>query len=131
MEVKGYGVLFIPQLFGNQSDFDYMNSFMSKNSFIMKDTMDTYFQQYVISKLHAVVGMRYHSNIFAAKMNTPFIAVAYEEKMEGFIRLASLDDYSIELSDISFEQLNHKFIMIEKNLKAKKPSKKFSFLNGR
>ena len=59
--------------------------------------------------------MRYHSNIFAAKMNTPFIAVAYEEKMEGFIRLASLDDYSIELSDISFEQLNHKFIMIEKN----------------
>jgi len=115
LESEGYGVLFIPQLFGNQSDFDYMNAYSSNNSFIMKDTMDTYFQQYIISKLYAVVGMRYHSNIFAAKMSTPFIAVVYEEKMEGFIELANLNEYSISLDELSFEQLNNKFTMLEQN----------------
>lgn len=33
---------------------------------------DTYFQQYVIGCMYAVIGMRYHSNIFSAKMGTPY-----------------------------------------------------------
>ena len=68
---KGYGVLFIPQLFGNQDDLHYMDQFSGENTFTMTDEQDSEFQQYIISKLSAVVGMRYHSNIFAAKMGTP------------------------------------------------------------
>lgn len=115
IEDQGYGVLFIPQLFGNQNDFHYMEKYCGINSFIMDDTMDNYFQQYIISKLYAVVGMRYHSNIFAAKMGTPFLAVVYEEKMEGFIDMANLNEYSIPLSEISFEKLDEKFKKIEQN----------------
>jgi len=115
LDIKGYGVLFIPQLFGNQNDYHYMEKFSGGNTYIMDDTMDTYFQQYIISKLYAVVGMRYHSNIFSAKMGTPFIAVIYEEKMEGFIQFANLNEYSIPLAELSFESLKDIFTKLEHN----------------
>jgi len=112
---KNYGVVFIPQLFGNQNDYNYMNKFAADNTFTMRDNMDTYFQQYIISKLYAVIGMRYHSNIFSAKMGTPFIAVVYEEKMQGFLKLAELVDYSLPLSEISASKILEKFSFLEIN----------------
>jgi colanic acid/amylovoran biosynthesis protein len=114
---NGYGVLFIPQLFGNQNDYNYMDKYSCMHTFIMDDMLDANFQQYVISKLYAVVGMRYHSNIFSAKMGTPFIAIVYEEKMEGFLELAQLSDYAISLLDLSIDRLNKKFNILEKNHK--------------
>ena len=115
LQNEGYGILFIPQLFGNQNDSDYMNTFSTDKTFMMKDTYDTYFQQYIISKLYAVEGMRYHSNIFSAKVGTPFIPVVYEEKMEGFIDIAGLNDYAISLDELSFEKLEEKFEKLNDN----------------
>ena len=110
---RGYGVLLIPQLFGNQNDADYLQTFASNpHALMMSDEPDAYFQQYVISKLYAVVGMRYHCNIFAAKMGTPFIAVAYEEKMTGFLVQADLLEYGIPVEEASFENLRDKFEML-------------------
>ena len=105
LTARGYGVLLIPQLFGNQNDIDYLGTFSSLNLFVMDENYDTYFQQFVIGKLHSVVGMRYHSNIFAAKMGTPFIAIPYEEKMQGFLELAGLTDFAVPLADVSEERL--------------------------
>lgn len=59
--------------------------------------------------------MRYHSNIFAAKVGTPFIPVVYEEKMEGFIEIAGLQDYAISLDELSFEKLDEKFEKLKQN----------------
>ena len=115
LEQKGYGVLLIPQLFGNQNDYNYLEKYCTGNTFLMNDRMDTYFQQYIISQLYAVIGMRYHPNIFAAKMGTPFIAVIYEEKMQGFLELAHLEEYAIPLVDISFEKLDEKFGVLEQH----------------
>ncbi len=115
LAVMGYGVVFIPQLFGNQNDYHYMDQYSGDNSFTMTDSMNADFQQFIISKLYAVIGMRYHSNIFSAKMGTPFIAIAYEEKMQGFMELANLSDYSIQLADISFDKLNEKFSILEQD----------------
>lgn len=92
-----------------------MNKFSTDKTFIMQDTYDTYFQQYIISKLYVVEGMRYHSNIFSAKVGTPFIPIVYEEKMEGFINIAGLNEYSILLGELSFEKLEEKFEMLNKN----------------
>jgi len=115
LESMGYAILFIPQLFGNQHDADYLSEFKTKSSFIMDENYNAYFQQYIISKLYAVIGLRYHSNIFAAKMGTPFISVIYEEKMEGFIEFAELKDYSVPLQKISAANLLEKFQLLEKN----------------
>jgi colanic acid/amylovoran biosynthesis protein len=115
LESQGYGVVLIPQLFGNQNDSDYLQKYQSKNVFIMSELGDAYFQQYVISKLYAVIGMRYHSNIFAAKMGTPFVSVIYEEKMEGFLDLAELNEYSFPLQEISPQLLEDKLDLLVAN----------------
>lgn len=117
---KGYGIVFIPQLYGTGNDSELMKSFATNNSdyFIIPDNderYDTYFQQYVIGKLYAVIGMRYHSNIFSAKMGTPFISVSYEQKMQGFMEKMQLNQYCIKLNDLSSEKLEEKFTLLTDN----------------
>jgi len=116
LTAQGYGVLLIPQLFGNQNDTEHLKAFVNgEHALVMSEEPDTYLQQHVISKLYAVVGMRYHCNIFAAKMGVPFVAVAYEEKMTGFLELAGLSDYCIPVEEVTFEKLQTVFQCLEKN----------------
>lgn len=70
---------------------------------------DAYFQQYVIGKLYAVVGMRYHSNIFSAKMGTPFVSISYEQKMKGFMEKIGLDEYCIPIEKLTLDRLEDTF----------------------
>ena len=63
---NGVGVILIPQLFGEQNDSNYLMGYQEicPDVFILDDNYDSSFQQYLISKCYAVVGFRYHSNIF-------------------------------------------------------------------
>lgn len=117
---QGYGIVFIPQLYGKGNDYDLMRSFAAddKNFFIIPDNderYDTYFQQFVISQLFAVIGMRYHSNIFSAKMGTPFISISYEQKMQGFMEKMELIRYCIKLDELSADNLKEKFELLVSN----------------
>lgn len=109
------GVLLIPQLFGNQNDRNYLYNYIYENVFLMTDEEDAYFQQYIIGKLYAVVGMRYHSNIFAAKMGIPFIAISYEEKMSGFMEMENLQNYLIRLESMSYDGVIEKWDDLKSN----------------
>lgn len=114
LESQGYGIIFIPQLYGNGNDSILMSKFVRNrnNYFIIPDNdakYDTYFQQYLISKLYAVVGMRYHSNIFSAKMGTPFISISYEQKMSGFMNKMGLQEYCIALKELTYERIVERF----------------------
>lgn len=106
---EGIGLLFVPQLFGNQDDSAYLMKFFTDNCFLLPQKYDTYFQQYIISKCYALIGMRYHSNIFASKMGIPFVAIGYEEKMYGFMSDWGLDEYLIKLPELSYEVLCEKW----------------------
>ena len=105
LDSKGYGVIFIPQLYGSSDDSTLMSEFATDtNGFVIEansDQYDTYFQQYVIGELHAVVGMRYHSNIFSAKMRTPFVSISYEQKMKGFMEKIGLTKYCIAVENLN------------------------------
>lgn len=116
LEQRDIGIVFIPQLFGNQDDLPVINTYISEftNTFILSQDYDTYTQQYAISKLYAIVGMRYHSNIFAAKMGVPFIAVSYEDKMKSFMERWGYRDYMVEIDDFNADILKEKFSMLEK-----------------
>lgn len=116
----GCGIVLIPQLYGRGNDYNLMKSFAfnEEDFFVIPDNderYDTYFQQYIIGQLYAVIGMRYHSNIFSAKMGTPFISVSYEQKMKGFMKKMMLDEYCIELQDLSFEKLLEKYKLLQEN----------------
>lgn len=115
LKEKGYAVLFIPQLFGVANDKEYMESFCQENCFVMDDTHDCYFQQYIISKMYALIGMRYHSNIFSAKMGSPFLSIAYEQKMSGFMEKIGLTQYCINACELSFNELKSRFEILEDN----------------
>ena len=117
---NGYGVVFIPQLYGTQNDYRLMEKYMvNKDDFFIipddNDEYDAYFQQYLISRLYAVVGMRYHSNIFAAKVGTPFVSISYEQKMTGFMEKMNLSKYCININQLSFDSLREKFYTMMSN----------------
>lgn len=116
---EGYGIIFIPQLYGTSNDTVTMSKYMySEDCFMVAanvDTYDSYFQQFLIGKLYAVVGMRYHSNIFSAKMGTPFISVSYEQKMKGFIKSVGLDEYCIDINDLEAKELEDRYNMLVDN----------------
>lgn len=116
----GYGVVFIPQLFGKGNDEIYMRGFASEDCYVLPECKenDCYYQQYVISRMYAVIGMRYHSNIFAAKMGTPFISISYEQKMSGFMEKANLLDYCIDITKLSAEKLKDTFEKLCRNYKS-------------
>lgn len=116
---EGYGIIFIPQLYGANNDRNMMCTYMKGNHTYMlqddRDEYDSYFQQYLIGKLYAVVGMRYHSNIFSAKMGTPFVSISYEQKMKGFMQSIELTEYCIDLNDLSLNQINATFDLLVQN----------------
>ena len=114
---QGYGIIFIPQLFGNSNDATYMSSFSNFNTYLLPVTRenDCYYQQYIIGKLYAVIGMRYHSNIFSAKMGTPFISVSYEQKMQGFMDKGGLGKYCIDITNLNADVILEKFVELCNN----------------
>lgn len=116
---EGYGVVFVPQLYGTSNDTNSMMQYMDEGNTFMVDAFsdkyDTYFQQHIIGKLYAVVGMRYHSNIFSAKMGTPFVSVSYEQKMKGFMQSVGLEEYCVDLYDMNEQILEEKFSVLENN----------------
>ncbi|MHB1314624.1 MAG: polysaccharide pyruvyl transferase family protein [Christensenellales bacterium] len=114
---RNYKVLFITQLFGNEDDFSYMNRFMIENEdcYILKDDYDCSFRQYVISKIYALVGMRCHSNIFAANVSTPFVSISYEHKMQGFLRKINMHDFCLSAFDFDKQKLIHMFEKMVEN----------------
>lgn len=117
---NGFGVIFIPQLYGNGNDYNLMSQYVvsSESCYVVKsdsDLYDAYFQQYLISKLYMVIGMRYHSNIFSAKMGTPFISISYEQKMQGFMKKIGLEKYCIAINELNYERLKSKMELVVKN----------------
>ena len=116
---EGYGVVFVPQLYGTSNDTNSMMQYMDEGNTFMVDAFsdkyDTYFQQHIIGKLYAVVGMRYHSNIFSAKMGTPFVSVSYEQKMKGFMQSVGLEQYCVDLYNMNEQLLEEKFSVLENN----------------
>jgi len=117
---KDIGFLFIPQLFGPGDDYSLMNGFgINSTNFYTLPTndknIDCYFQQYLISQLFSVIGMRYHSNIFSAKAGTPFISISYEQKMTGFMEKEKLSDFCIPIQDLSSQLLKQKFDLLCNN----------------
>ena len=54
------------------------------------------------------VGTRMHSNIFATSMAVPTTAIAYEKKTNGIMETVGLQNYVVEINDITAEDLYNK-----------------------
>lgn len=59
----------------------------------------------LISHCHLILGMRLHSLIFAANMGIPAVALAYDPKVDHFMKSLGLSEYAIDLPSLTTEQL--------------------------
>lgn len=65
----------------------------------LKNAQDTY------SGIDLLLGMRMHSNILAALVGTPFVAVSYEYKTEGISKDLGVAKYCIPVQKVTHEKL--------------------------
>jgi len=69
----------------------------------------------LISRAKAVIGMRLHSLIFATLTRTPFLTLAYSDKVASFATETGMDEYLLNLSDISADHVANKFAQLMDN----------------
>lgn len=59
----------------------------------------------LFSILDILIGTRFHSCIFAALSNIPFISISYQHKSSGIMEMLGLERFSIDISEVSEEKV--------------------------
>ena len=123
MEINNCSFVFIPQVIVDYAsdeavalkikeslDEKYKDKFL-----VLNDDLSPVEIKSLISNCDYFIGTRMHSNIFATSMCIPTIAIAYEKKTNGIMHTIGLDDYIIEMNEITTEKLLSKIRKQEKN----------------
>ena len=119
---KQYHVVMLPQLYGRKDSdykyFEYLKDISKSNNVsVIPDNYNSNVQQRIIAGAKLVVGVRYHSIIFAINNSTPFVALSYEHKMLNTLELLGIDDYALTLDEAlsAHEQVLEKIKIIMSN----------------
>jgi len=59
----------------------------------------------VYGKIDLLIGMRMHSNILSIIQHTPFVAIAYEHKTPGMLKMLGLDQFCIDCEEVNQDNL--------------------------
>jgi len=117
---KALRVEFFPQLFAKHSDVPYINKIIGmlkypQRAFVFSDQKSGRDQQFEIASLDFMIATRYHSAIFACKVNTPVVCIAYEHKLVAFMESANLSEYCLDIYKLDQAILLEKIASIEEN----------------
>jgi colanic acid/amylovoran biosynthesis protein len=115
---EGYYILLLPQMFGFDPESELLDRFSNLNVEkirVLDKNCDAYCQQVIISKLFAVVSMRYHPTIFASKASVPALCISYEHKMQGLAEKMGRSDLIITLDEVDAQTLIARFTYLENN----------------
>jgi colanic acid/amylovoran biosynthesis protein len=113
-------VEFFPQLFANRTDVPFINKIIGRmkypeRAFIFSDQKSGRDQQIEIASLEYMIATRYHSAIFACRVNTPVVCIAYEHKTTAFMESANLSEYCLDIYKLEESQLLERITLIKKN----------------
>ncbi len=107
-------VIFIPQVIAPKED-DRITALeiaeKVKNREMVKVLLGNYSPyeiMHIIKKMDLFIGTRMHSNIFSLMMLVPTIAISYEHKTDGIMRMLKLDEWIIPINALSFKNLKEK-----------------------
>lgn len=123
IEEKNAIFVFIPQViveYGNDTDIaklikEKISDKYKDRIIIIEDDLSPIELKTLIWNLDFFVGTRMHSNIFATSMGVPTVAIAYEKKTNGIMQTVGLQDYVVEINDISKEKLKEKIELMIQN----------------
>ncbi len=71
--------------------------------------------KWLFSRLHLVVGIRFHSIILSASVNTPVISIEYAKKNQDLLQLLDLSQYSSRVEDVTNENLITRYNQIKEH----------------
>lgn len=98
-------VVLIPFHHGEDLEvIDDIKGKMNKKAISFKEEFDTNTMLSIIGNLDLLVGVRLHSLIFGAIMNTPMIAISYDTKINSFMKYLDEDVFS-NIEDLEEEKL--------------------------
>lgn len=120
---SGFSFYFMPQVIysaNNDNDllvayrvYDKVDNKYKNQVYVIDEDLHPSVLKYVIASMTYFIGTRMHSNIFALSSLVKTIAIAYEPKTTGIMKMLELPDYAIEMSDVNVELLNQKFNQIQ------------------
>lgn len=101
-------LLLMPQVLG-PNDFnddriisrEILNGIDSKYSELIDYDFNPRELKYFYSKLDMFIGTRMHSNIFSLSSYVPTVAINYEHKTRGIMELLDLEEYVLEINEIT------------------------------
>lgn len=86
-----------------------------ENFIILEEDLSPMQIKGLIGTFDFFIGTRMHSNIFATSMYIPTVAIAYEKKTNGIMKMLNLKEYIVEMDDITPETLTKKIEELIKN----------------
>jgi len=119
-------VLLFPQVWGPLESQDdrvaarriaaHLNDLDSSVLFVEKP-MPSELLKSVYGLMTIFIGTRMHSNIFALSLCVPVIAIGYQYKTRGIMQMAGLEDWVIDIQDVTPELLTEKLtaLMIDRD----------------
>ena len=69
----------------------------------------------LFSKLSLVIGMRFHSILFATMNNKPFIAIDYDPKVKNFVSSLGLSELLLNPNQFTIKNIDNKLEYINRN----------------
>lgn len=103
-------VLFVPQWYGKFSDVPLIKEVIS----LMRSKDKAYIipEHYLADQMHRIFGeldlliaTRYHSAVLASTANVPCVLIAYEHKAKGFVHMLGLEEFLLDIRELSLENL--------------------------
>ena len=131
---KNAGFIFVPQVIVEYADDtdvarkikEKLQDEYKEHFLILDNDLSPVEIKTLIGNMDFFIGTRMHSNIFATSMKIPTVAIAYEKKTNGIMETVGLQDYIVEMDDITYKKLIEKVegslkneMVIRKNLNDK------------
>lgn len=110
---KNAGFVFIPQViveYADDTDIarrikDKLPDEYKEKFLILDNDLSPIEIKTLIYNMDFFIGTRMHSNIFATSMRIPTVAIAYEKKTNGIMETVGLQDYIVEMDEITSDCL--------------------------
>ena len=117
-----YNFFLMPQVIGPDKDNDLLISKYIYNQLWNKDSVylveKDYLPgeiKYLYSKMDYFIGTRMHSNIFALSNYVPCLAISYDYKTDGIMKMIQKEEYVLSIDSICIEKLLAKFRKLERD----------------
>lgn len=91
----------------------FMKAGLKENQAYMCQNVNSYIDyDYEVANSRFVIGMRYHAVVLAAKNATPFISLAYENKMKEVAKYMGQIEYCIDLLEKDYEKIKDQIVLM-------------------